>query len=266
MFLSIIIPSYNHGQFIERCLKSILYQRFEHGYEIIVVDKFSNDQTQNIIRKYQKKYKNIFFFKKNYDQSQAINFGFKKSKSLYCTWQNCDDFYLKNSFNYFYKTYKKDNNADIIYGNMNLIDINSKFIRFLYFNRVNFFQLISEGMTISNQSCIFKRVLFPKFNLNKYHNSFDYDFFLNLSHNKKKFLKVSTNKPLAAFRIYDEQKSFTYSEDDLLVRKNIINKYSSRFLRTFFYNKITSKILRLFFMIKDTNFKFVFNYFKQKKI
>ena len=85
MFLSIIIPSYNHGQFIERCLKSILYQRFQHGYEIIVVDNFSNDQTQNIIRKYQKKYKNIFFFKKKYDQSQAINFGFKKSKGLYCT-------------------------------------------------------------------------------------------------------------------------------------------------------------------------------------
>jgi glycosyltransferase involved in cell wall biosynthesis len=265
MFLSIIIPSYNHGQFIERCLKSILYQRFEHGYEIIVVDKFSNDQTQNIIRKYQKKYKNIFFFKKNYDQSQAINFGFKKSKGLYCTWQNCDDFYLKNSFNYFYKTYKKDNNADIIYGNMNLIDINSKFIRSLYFNRVNFFQLISEGMVISNQSSIFKRILFPKFNLNKYHNSFDYDFFLNLSYNKKKFLKVLTNKSLAAFRIYDEQKSFYYSEDDLLFRKSIINKYSSRFLRTFFYNKIISKILRLFFMIKDTNFKFTFNYFKQKK-
>jgi glycosyltransferase involved in cell wall biosynthesis len=124
MFLSIIIPSYNHAQFIECCLKSILYQRFQHGYEIIVVDNFSNDQTQNIIHKYQKKYKNIFFFKKKYDQSQAINFGFKKSKGLYCAWQNCDDYYLKNSFNYFYKTYKKNKNAEIIYGNMNLVDIN----------------------------------------------------------------------------------------------------------------------------------------------
>jgi hypothetical protein len=149
---------------------------------------------------------------------------------------------------------------------MNIIDINSKYIRFLYFNRVNFFQLISEGMVISNQSSIFKRDLFPKFNLNKYHNSFDYDFFLNLSYNKKKFLKISTNKSLAVFRVYKDQKSFYYSEDDVLARKNIINKYSSRFLRIFFYNKIISKILRLFFMIKDTSFKFTFNYFKQKKI
>ena len=266
MFLSIIIPSYNHGQFIERCLKSILYQRFQHGYEIIVVDNFSNDQTQNIIRKYQKKYKNIFFFKKKYDQSQAINFGFKKSKGLYCAWQNCDDYYLKNSFNYFYKTYKKDKNAEIIYGNMNLVDINCKFIRLLYFNRINFFQLISEGMVISNQSSIFKKALFPKFNLKKYNNSFDYDLFLNLSRNKKKFVKVSTNKPCAAFRIYDTQKSFHYNKQDLLIRKNIINEYSSNFSRIFFYNKIISKIIRLFFLIKDMGFKYTFNYFTQKKI
>ena len=139
-------------------------------------------------------------------------------------------------------------------------------IALLYFNRINFFQLISEGMVISNQSSIFKKALFPKFNLKKYNNSFDYDLFLNLSRNKKKFVKVSTNKPCAAFRIYDGQKSFHYNKEDLLNRESIINIYSSNFSRIFFYNKIISKIIRLIFLIKDMGFKYTFNYFAQKKI
>jgi len=265
MFLSIIIPSYNHAQYIENCLESIVSQKFQYGYEIIVVDKFSNDQTQNIIRKYQKKYKNIYFYKKNYDQSEAINFGFKKSKGLYCAWQNCDDFYLKNSFSFFYKAYKK-NDADIIYGNMNLVNKKGIYSRFLYFNNVNFFHLLSEGMIISNQSTIFKRSVLQKFKIIKSYNSFDYHFFLNLAYNKKKFVRVQTNKSLASFRIYKEQKSFLYTSRDVANRFKIINTFSNYYSRLFFYNKFISKIIRLLFMIKKEGFKYTLNYYKQNDI
>jgi glycosyltransferase involved in cell wall biosynthesis len=266
MFLSIIIPSYNHGQYIEQCLKSILNQKFKHGYEIIVVDKFSSDQTKYIIFKYQKNYKNIFFYKKNYTQAQAINFGFKKAKGLYVAWQNCDDFYSKNVFNYFYKTYKKINDADIIYGNLDLVDKKGIFKRFLFYDNVNFFSLQSEGMLISNQSSISKKNLFPEFNLMDTQNSFDYDFFLRLAYHKKKFAKVLTNKSLASFRIYKEQKSFLYNSNDLLLRKKIINKFSNYYSRLFFYNKIFSKIIRILFMIKKEGFKDSLNYLNQVNI
>ena len=55
IFLSIIIPSFNHGHFLETCLDSIIKQKFKHGYEIIVVDNFSKDKTRAIIVNYQKK-------------------------------------------------------------------------------------------------------------------------------------------------------------------------------------------------------------------
>lgn len=266
MFLSIIIPSYNHSQYIDECLKSIINQKFQYGYEIIVVDKFSSDQTEYVIRKYQKKNKNIFFYKKKYDQSQAINFGIKKAKGLYFAWQNCDDIYLNNAFSIFYKTYKKINDADVIYGNMNLMNKKMQVKRFLYFNNVSFYFLISEGMIISNQSTIFKRNLYPKFKLKKMEQSFDYDLFLRLSYNKKKFVKVFTNKSLGAFRIYREQKSFSYNKFDLYKRKKIINSYVNFFSKLFFYNKIFSKILRGLLMIKKEGFKFTINYFNQINI
>jgi glycosyltransferase involved in cell wall biosynthesis len=251
MFLSIIIPSLNHGEFIEKCLNSIVKQKFSHGYEIIIVDKFSRDQTDSIIKKYKKKYNNIFLFKKNYDQSQAINFGFHKSRGLYCTWQNCDDYYHFNTFNQFYKAYKKKGYADVIYGNMDLLDLNKKKSTQLIFNRVCFYNLISEGMVVSNQSAIFKKSLFPEYNLKKLHNSFDYEFFLRLAYDKKEFQKVKSNKSLATFSVHERQKSYRYTHKDTINRNKIILGYKKNFFDFVIYNKFISKFIRLIYIIID---------------
>jgi len=50
--VSIIMPSYNVGRYIEKCLLSVMNQTLKE-IEIIVVDKFSTDGTREIIRKYE---------------------------------------------------------------------------------------------------------------------------------------------------------------------------------------------------------------------
>lgn len=263
IFLSITIPSFNHGHYLETCLDSIVKQKFKHGYEIIVVDNFSIDNTRSIVSKYQKKYKNIFMYQKKLDQSQAINFGFQKSRGVFLAWQNCDDFYYSGAFNSFYKQYKKNNKSKIIYGNMDLVDIKMKKIRSIHFQDVNFFHLCAEGMVISNQSAIFHFSLFPLNNLRKFHNSFDYDFFLNLAKKKIKFYRISSNKSLAAFRIYEGQKSNHYSDQDIKIRRNIINSYKQNFL---YKLKWLSKIVRMIRILNKNGFSYFINYIFQKKI
>ena len=49
--VSIIIPSFNQGDFIEQTIKSILCQNY-NNIEIIVVDGMSSDQTIEILNKY----------------------------------------------------------------------------------------------------------------------------------------------------------------------------------------------------------------------
>ena len=51
--ISILIPSYNHQNFIEQCIKSVLAQTYEN-FELIVVDDCSTDGTANIISKIKK--------------------------------------------------------------------------------------------------------------------------------------------------------------------------------------------------------------------
>ena len=53
-FFSIIIPTYNQGNFLKKCLNSIFAQNFKN-YEVILIDNHSTDTTKNIIEKYKKK-------------------------------------------------------------------------------------------------------------------------------------------------------------------------------------------------------------------
>jgi glycosyltransferase involved in cell wall biosynthesis len=55
--LSILLPTYNRGHFLEECLKRLENRGFfNNDCEIIISDNCSNDNTQNIVKKYNVKY------------------------------------------------------------------------------------------------------------------------------------------------------------------------------------------------------------------
>lgn len=53
MKFSILISSYNKGNYIEKCIKSCLAQS-NKNLEIIVVDNYSSDETEKLLEKYSK--------------------------------------------------------------------------------------------------------------------------------------------------------------------------------------------------------------------
>ncbi|MFH0756469.1 MAG: glycosyltransferase [Bacteroidota bacterium] len=52
MVVSVIVPAYNHGQYIAQSLESAIHQTFEQDYEIIIGDDCSTDHTGEICRRY----------------------------------------------------------------------------------------------------------------------------------------------------------------------------------------------------------------------
>ena len=62
-FCSIIIPFKNSNKTIKKCLGSILNQKGDIDYEVLLVDDFSNDGSSKIIKKIIKKKKNFKLFK-----------------------------------------------------------------------------------------------------------------------------------------------------------------------------------------------------------
>ena len=78
--VSVVVPVYNVEKYLDKCLDSLVNQTLK-DIEIIVVNDGTKDNSQDIIDKYTKKYKNIKAYKKdNGGLSSARNFGIKKSK------------------------------------------------------------------------------------------------------------------------------------------------------------------------------------------
>lgn len=96
--ISIIIPSFNKGKFIEDTLTSIVDQKYP-GLEVIVQDGGSTDETLQILQKFSKKYEYIkYYSKKDKGQTDALNQGFAKASGEILTYINADDLYVKGAF------------------------------------------------------------------------------------------------------------------------------------------------------------------------
>lgn len=87
--ISIVTPTYNHGQFIEETIRSVLLQGYP-DLEYIIVDGASDDGSVETIKKYEK-WLTFWVSEKDRGQSHAINKGFEHTKGAILNWLNSDD-------------------------------------------------------------------------------------------------------------------------------------------------------------------------------
>jgi len=93
--ISIVTPSYNQGKFIEETIRSILLQNYPN-LEYIIIDGGSNDNTVEIIKKYEK-WITFWVSEKDKGQANAINKGIERCTGNIFNWINSDDYLAPNS-------------------------------------------------------------------------------------------------------------------------------------------------------------------------
>jgi glycosyltransferase involved in cell wall biosynthesis len=129
--VSIVTPSYNQGEYIEETILSIIKQDYPL-IEHIIIDAGSEDNTHEILKKYEKKYNMIWISEPDNGQSDAVNKGFKIAKGEIVGWLNSDDVYFsKNVISFVVDQFNKDETDHVLYGDSVTIDQNS------YIRRVN---------------------------------------------------------------------------------------------------------------------------------
>lgn len=91
--VSVIIPVYNAGEYLNKCLDSVLAQSYQ-SYEIIAVDDGSEDNSWDILREYESRYTDKFkiYTQENQGQSAARNKALKYATGEYITFLDSDDY------------------------------------------------------------------------------------------------------------------------------------------------------------------------------
>lgn len=95
--ISVIIPCFNYGNFIERAVKSVLAQTFTN-YEIIIVEGGSNDgTTKKIVEKIKNDKINTYFRDGSHMVGDNRNYGIDRARGKYICCLDPDD-YLDNRY------------------------------------------------------------------------------------------------------------------------------------------------------------------------
>lgn len=112
--ISVLTPSYNSSEFIERAIESVLNQDYAN-YEHIIIDGGSSDNTIEILKEYTHL---KWVSEKDKGQSDAMNKAFKLSTGDIIVYLNADDYFERNTFKEVIQLFNTNEEIDIIIGNL----------------------------------------------------------------------------------------------------------------------------------------------------
>ena len=95
--LSVIVPSFNQGAFIEETIESALAQDYR-PIEIIIVDGASSDQTLEVLERYRGVDEVRWLSEPDSGVVEAVNKGFALARGQILAIQSSDDLYLPGAF------------------------------------------------------------------------------------------------------------------------------------------------------------------------
>lgn len=94
--MTVIMPSYNNGQYIRQALDSIIMQKVDFDYQVIITDDASQDDSPQIIREYKKKYSDkimALYSNTNYQLFRNMLKALEKMNSEYFCVLDPDDYW-----------------------------------------------------------------------------------------------------------------------------------------------------------------------------
>lgn len=228
--VSVIIPTYNRAHLIGRAIQSVLNQTYK-DFEVIIVDDGSTDNTEDIIKEFQKKDKRIKYIRhdKNKGGSAARNTGIKVARGEYIAFQDSDDEWLAEKLDKQMEVFKSVSaEVGIVYSDMWRITGNKK--RYFYSpkimpkDKIIHEQALDYGVSnIGIQTSLIKKEVFEKAGMfdEKLPRFIDLEFFIRLS---KYYYFFHIEEPLVNY--FDADKGISSNVMALITaRKLILEKY-----------------------------------------
>lgn len=243
--VSIVTPSYNQGQFIEETILSVKNQNYPN-IEHIIIDGGSNDNTLEILRKYEDVYNMRWVSEPDKGQADAINKGFKMSNGEIIGWLNSDDLYFdKDSVSVVVEKFEECEDVDILYGHTVLINAQNRLMRILLVPKFNY-ERLKRLNYIPQPSVFFRSSIVKQENLDiSFHYSMDYEFWLRLG---QKYVWKRVDRILSAERNHLKAKTMIESGRNIILEHNKLQSNTccgTVFYILLFLDKLKYRLSRL---------------------
>jgi glycosyltransferase involved in cell wall biosynthesis len=124
--LSVIIPTFNHGQYLMRAIDSVLGQTYKN-LEIIVVDDGSTDNTKDQARAYDGLI--TYIYQPNKGLADARNTGIKASLGEFIAFLDADDWFLKDNLQIKMSFLESHRDAAWVYSDWQYVDEEGNYLK-----------------------------------------------------------------------------------------------------------------------------------------
>lgn len=118
--VTIVTPSYNQADFLEKTIRSVLEQDYPN-VEYLVIDGGSNDGSVEIIEKYARRI-NWWVSEKDNGQADGINKGLQRASGEIIAWLNSDDFYMPGAISNAVQALQSNPAAGFVYGDLQVVN------------------------------------------------------------------------------------------------------------------------------------------------
>lgn len=207
--LTIVMPSYNQGEFIEDAVNSVLENLPEREeVEFIIKDNCSDDKTHDYLNRLLHDKRVTIDVIPDKGQSDALQSAFATAKGEILCWLNSDDVLIKDSLTTVITYFKKNKETDIVYGKALFMDKKGEITNIYPTGPFNT-SLLLNTCYLSQPSVFFRRSIYKQINgINpqlKY--CLDYDLWVRFSLVDARFAYLP--QYLSATRQYEETKTAT---------------------------------------------------------
>jgi GT2 family glycosyltransferase len=203
MKVSVITPSYNQGDYIERTLASVAAQggcTFEH----VVFDGGSTDGTVAVLERFRPQVR--WVSRKDNGQADAVNQGIRATDGDVIGWLNSDDVYYPGALARVVACLEKNPDVDVVYGMADHIDAGDRTLGAYPTAPWNYEHLKKESFICQPAAFIRRRVVEKHGLLDEsLHYCMDYEYWLRLGKSGARFAYLE--EKLAGSRLHAETKT-----------------------------------------------------------
>lgn len=217
MLVSIAVPSFNYGRFIESCLSSIRAQTYV-DFEVLIADGGSTDNSIEIINRFCEEDARFRLVSLNDNgQSDAIDKAFQIAKGdIYC-YLNSDDLFLcSDAISFVVETFSLYPNTHLVSCEGYYVNAVGKYLKpvKLRYHPLDGIGWMKYRTAVLQPATFWRREVYQTFPFDKnLHFAFDVFFFYQAY---CRYSWITLPKIVAGYRLHEENKSLTVRPERVL--------------------------------------------------